>query len=256
MIVTKVSYNDLPNNHKKKVNDEKNNIFYKLTENGTDINIFSFYMNSFHETNLYISPTSNLIDHDNSKEILKNIAKTANRHIQLMTDSAEKEIIEKIENIGFKLMRETYELEYNPNDLKEFENKSYVIIEKYTKGLEEYNEAAIIAFNYYIETHLNINTLTASFEEFKEILPDEVICEIKDNEIINLVFVENNELCYFSSMGNESYDSFLLEVIQLLFQKHNFIFAEVDSTDKIALQFKYLFNESDEESSFNTYIFL
>ena len=255
MITTKISYSDIPKKYKKMFIDENNQIFYKITDNESIINIFDFYKNNFHERNLYIFPTSNLLKLNNAKEILYNITEHSNKNIQLMIDSNEKEVIEKIENIGFKLRRKSFELEYTLNDLKEFNERCEVNIEKYLKDSKEYNEAAFIAFNYYIETHFNINPLTSSFDEFINILPNEVICEIKDNKIINLVFIDDNELCYFASRNTNTFNSFSIKVIRDLFIKYNSIFVEVDSTDNIALMFKDLFNNSDNNDSFNTYIY-
>lgn len=85
--------------------------------------------------------------------------------------------------------------------------------------------------------HQAINPLTASFEEFVEILPNEVY--FVDEK--NFAFVEDNEIAYVLCEETSAGDDFLLVLCHALFCKYETIVFEADDVDPIAMRLKNKF---------------
>ena len=79
--------------------------------------------------------------------------------------------------------------------------------------------------------------MTASFEEFVEILPNEVY--FVDEK--NFAFVEDNEIAYVLCEENCAGDDFLLALCNTLFCKYETIVFEADDVDPIAMRLKNKF---------------
>ena len=93
--------------------------------------------------------------------------------------------------------------------------------------------------------HQAINPLTASFDNFMEILPDEVYF-IDDK---NFAFVEDNEIAYVLCEETHTGDDFLLALCHTLFYNYDTIVFEADDVDPIAMRLKNNFSDGFVEKT-------
>ncbi|MDY0276847.1 MAG: hypothetical protein RBQ97_02045 [Acholeplasma sp.] len=250
----KIEYRDIPNETKKNFKNEKHFECYQVINDGINIWYFIAYDNDFHLNNKYIYPETHTFKSIDNKEAFDSISAYFNKPLQVMIDSNEKEIIEVLNRVGFVLKRQSFEREFKFEDIKKLDENTSTELNSFSKGDKRFDEACLIALDQYINNHKEVSPLTATLEEFKTILPDQVVCQIVDDRITNLSFIEENELCYLSSVDMKSFESFSNSIIKHMFKSNDSIFIEVDSTDYVALKFKSFFNDNSNDS-FDTYIF-
>lgn len=232
------------------VNKSKNSLepYEIVTSSNEIVGSFFAYDNLNHQKNKYIVVNDNLINHE---EVFSYIRTYFNKPLQVMIDSTKLNIINTLLNAKFELVRRCYELEVFKTDLLE-RNYEVVSFKKTDKNEDIYNEISYISYKHYRETHESINPLNLKFEEFKKLLPNNLYYYITKDNIINYVFEEDGELCYFGGSENKDFEVFINSLLIKLFKYYSHIFFEIDSTDKIALRMFNLFNKPNE--SYNTFI--
>lgn len=251
--LTKIQYHQVPLDIKNKVSENDYFEYYQVIQDKHSLGYLIAYDNEFHGNNKYLYPFYETFASFNTKEIFKVISNYFNKPLQVMIDSKEAEIINVLKKVGFKLKRQSFEREYNIGSVKNLNNFTENI-EIFNKGTKPYDEACEMAYKHYVSVHANVNPLTVGVAEFAKILPNQVICQIFNNQIVNLVFLEDNELCYITSLEITTFELFAHAVIKYIFSKYETITFETDTTDFVALKLKsYFHNETND--SHDTYIF-
>lgn len=231
-----------------------NRDLYEVFENGNSIGIITLSHNSFHTRNLYLQLDFSTYDAKNSADIFKQLWKEQKdeKCFQIMCDSSQTEFIRFIENAGFICKRRCFESEVTENDRKP--GKGLLMeIQQYGNKNSKYQEACELLYHQYAARHEAVNPLTASYNDFINILPMQIYAEVSENQIQNFAFMEENEIAYIGSVNKETYSAFLASVVKQLFSEYDTICFESDDTDPEAMQLKELFDTKNKES-YNTYI--
>ena len=121
------------------------------------------------------------------------------------------------------------------------------------KGSEEYDMCTRFLYEYYRNVHEAVNPLTASYEEFLKLLPDEVYYDSYEGEVRHIAFVEENEIAYVGSRDKSDFGRFITGVVRNLFNLYEELTFEYDDCDETAIVLKDLF-EAEVEESYNTYV--
>lgn len=90
-------------------------------------------------------------------------------------------------------MRSCYSLEVTKDDLILQENRTIEICEANLED-EIYENLSKIYFDYYRNSHEAINPVSASFKEFKEILPEKIYYSREGG--MSFAIIQNNEIAY------------------------------------------------------------
>ncbi|ERT64925.1 hypothetical protein [Peptoniphilus sp. BV3AC2] len=186
------------------------------------------HRNDFHNKNIYIDFENGDISPMLS---FRAIADKFGAPLQIMLEDKDDLKRNFILQNGFKLVRTCYSCEFYSSDLK--------IVPSDTKIMTtvKNREFSWNYYNHYKKMHQAINPLTASFEEFVEILPNEVY--FVDEK--NFAFVEDNEIAYVLCEETSAGDDFLLALCHALFCKYETIVFEADDVDPIAMRLKNKF---------------
>lgn len=206
------------------------------------------YTNEFHNKHTYIK-----INDIKKVKIGDLEALAKGKPLQIGIESNQVEVIDLLKKADFIIKRKCYEVEATREDLKNpLEPKKCK--GKITKKSEKsYEKAAALNFEYYKKTHETVNPLTASFEEFKESLPERAFYYEKDGEILMAAFIENEEIAYLASFEDSLADEFINDLLIYLFKNHQEIYFEADNTDPLATKLKNKFVEKFD-LTFDTYI--
>ena len=186
------------------------------------------HRNDFHNKNIYIDFENEDIS---SMLSFRAIADKFDAPLQIMLEDKGDLKRNFILQNGFKLMRTCYSCEFSSLDLKITPSDTKIIT------TVKNHEFCWNYYNYYKKMHQAINPLTASFEEFVEILPNEVY--FVDEK--NFAFVEDNEIAYVLCEETSTGDDFLLDLCHALFCKYGTIVFEADDVDPIAMRLKNKF---------------
>lgn len=221
------------------------------------------YENEFHKGNCYVKFELERYDKAFAREIFDLLQKHIERPFQVMLSSKEEEKIAFLEKVGFECKRKCYELCVTENGLCDTENVDDARKAVHTeandrfmrchKDSEQYELCARFLYEYYARVHEAINPLTASYEDFLKLLPEEVYYESDDSEIRHIVFVEENEIAYVGSRDQSDFKRFITGVVLDLFEKYEELFFECDDCDEAAMMLKDLF-EVELDDSYNTYV--
>ena len=236
------------------MNDSKQNNRYQIEENGRRLATIKTYRNQYHLRNCYIR--FDLNDHEKiiDPSILQSIADEQKCPLQAMIASSETQKANFLKGLGFKKVRVCYELEVEKSDLFVTEPFQEMKILKANRGDADYLSCCEMLFEYYKVTHEAINPLTSPFEEFIELIPDEVFYS-KDNDIIqHAAFVEGDEIACVSSNNEQTFARFAFTVVNMLFEVYPSIIFEADNTDWAAMTLKNLFNVASTVT-FDTWIY-
>lgn len=191
--------------------------------------MLTVHRNDFHNKNIYID-----FENEDISPLLsfRAIAEKYGAPLQIMLE--EKDDLKRnfILQNGFKLMRTCYLCEFSSSDLRVAPSCAKIMRRVKNRGF---------SWDYYIhykKMHQAINPLTAGFEEFMEILPNEVY--FVDEK--NFAFVEDNEIAYVLCDETCLGDDFLLALCQILFYNYDTIVFEADDVDPIAMRLKNNFS--------------
>ncbi len=251
--IIKIEFKDMPSNIVNEIEDERVFEYYQVNQGTHIIGYFIAYDNEFHLAHKYIYPVKDAFVVVKDKSVVKAIRTHFGKPLQVMIDSDQTEIISMLDQIGFILKRKCFEREF---DVTLWINPAHpkVNIKNSNQGTNAYDQSVIMAFDHYVKTHQDVSPLTATKEQFKRILPKQVVCQISGDQILNLVFIDKNEVCYFASKHEAQFESFAHAVIRLMFEQYPTITFEVDSTDELGLKFKSCFTDHSNDS-FNTYVY-
>lgn len=210
------------------------------------------YENPFHRGHLYFV----MEDEDTEEEIIQNINDLLledEKPLQTAVFSDDSEHIRLLTKMGFLLKRKCYEMDVCRSDLLLPLEKNQSEFLKAEKGSETYAACAEMMFRYYAVTHASVNPLTASLEEFTNILPSSAVYTETNGVIGALAFIEKNEIAYLASDSPEDLPSFFEALLARMFEKYARIFFEADNVDPTAMTLMNMFSKKPLVS-FDTYI--
>lgn len=236
------------------MNITKHKNVYQIEENGRILSTFKTYRNQHHLRNCYIQFDLNGNDKISDASIFQKIADEKKCPLQAMIASSEAQKANFLKEKGFKKVRVCYEVEAENNDLVAVESFQQMTIFKASRGDADYISCCKMLFEYYKATHESINPLTSPFEDFIELLPDEVFYA-KDNDMIqHVAFLEGDEIAYVSSIDEKTFARFAFTIVNVLFEMYPSIVFEADNNDWAALTLKNLFNVASTVT-FDTWIY-
>lgn len=225
---------------------------YTIFKNNQSLGNIKLYTNSFHTQNCYLQLNLNSYDIAIAAELFNLLSNEINKPLQVMTSSEDRELIIFLENGGFKCKRRCYEMEISPeNYIAEAYKK--VNLQYCMQGSAEYDMCCQLMYHYYSKTHESINPLTVDYSTFTERLPKQAIYLYKNENIVSVAFVEENEIAYVASNEVADFKDFIRTVVEDMFEKHEDICFECDDCDEAAMELRSLF-ESDTYDSYNTYV--
>lgn len=236
------------------MNITKQDNIYQIEENGRRLATIKTYRNQYHLRNRYIR--FDLNDHEKiiDPSILQSIADEQKCPLQAMIASSETQKANFLKAQGFKNVRACHELEDEKDDLLVIESFQEMRTLKANRGDADYLSCCEMLFEYYQVTHESINPLTSPFEEFIELIPDEVLYAKNHHEIQHAAFVEGDEIAYVCSIDEQTFARFAFTVVNMLFEVYPSIIFEADNTDWVAMTLKNLFNVASTVT-FDTWIY-
>lgn len=187
--------------------------------------MFKLYRNAFHDNNIYIDFENEDIG---SLPSFRDLADSYGRPIQLMLDCRDALKRDFVSKNGFKLMRTCYVCEFSFSDMRT--RPCHARLKRAVKN----RDFSWAYYLHYKKMHQAINPLSATFEEFVKILPDEVYYIDEKN----FAFVEDNEIAYVLAEDSLIGDDFLLALCQAIFNNYETIVFEADDVDPIAMRLK------------------
>ena len=208
------------------------------------------WKNAFHNRNVYIDFEYEDLKDKKTDPFLE-IYNSHGVPLQFMVDSSDTLKRDIAKTWGFKKKRSCYSLEVTKDDLISRENRAIKICEANSED-EIYENFSKIYFDYYRNSHEAINPVSASFNEFKEILPEKIYFSREGG--MSFAFIEKNEIAYVYSDNLEIAGDFFRTVAEKIFCDYDTIFFEADDVDECAMRLKNIFS-SGVKDVFETWIY-
>lgn len=207
--------------------------------------------NPYHAENYYLELQLQQYDTKISKSIFDNMSHELNKPMQIMISSDELDVIEFIQIAGFMCKRKCYEIEAVAQDyIGEKINKPLAVV---LDNHPIYQTCCKMMLERYISTHEKISPWTGSAEEFYELLPKVAYYEVENEQVINVAFVEENEIAYVYGTNMDRFAIFTQNLITELLNQYERVVFEADDCDEYAMRLKSLFINQSEEC-YNTYV--
>lgn len=208
-------------------------------------------VNRFHSGHIYLRPRLERYDLAQSGPLFEELARRLGKPLQVMCGSGEKALIEFLERGGFVLRRRCFECEADRAVLDGAMVPPIPLLRCGT-GEHAYEICCRLLYEKYKRDHAAVNPLTAALEEFSGGLPETVLCEEREGEIVHFAFVEGNELAYMGG-GEQGFGRFVLAASALLLEEYESICFEADDCDRTAMAAKALLCPEATES-WHTYV--
>ena len=228
--------------------DDDRLLVYKA---GTRLGSVVLYNNPCHMKNCYLKLDLDRLDISVSKELFHRLGAIAGRTLQAMISSEDVMMAQFLAAGGFICKRKCYEVEAGLKDY--IGGQAHIPLVHYRTGEAEYEESCQIMFDHYVATHEAINPWTADYACFCEKMPGDVICAKQDDQIVDVAFVEDNEIAYIGGTDRYFFDKFARCVSAAMLANYDTICFECDDCDWAAMMLKSLFVNQDKRS-FDTYI--
>ncbi len=229
-----------------KISSNTLNVVYR----GVSIGKIEMYRNAFHEHHQYLHlhiPEYNLLP---ASRLFSSLRAYAGKPLQVMLSSKDVEQADFLLSGGFRCQRKCLEIEASIDDLKVPINT--VPLNITSIGNSAYSTCSRLMFNYYKNSHEKICPLTVDYETFCSVLPKDVIYQKIDGVIMNVAFVDDNEIAYIGSIDVNSVKAFAHGVVSILLSKYETITFECDDCDIAAIALRQLFSTPTGET-FDTY---
>ena len=230
----------------------QNDCHISVSMEGEYIGSIHLYENPYHKRNLYIDLDFKRLDSAISAELFYKMARIKNRPFQAMVSSKDVSIVDFLTSGGFVLARRSFDVTASGDSY--MGTNMTADLHHAHFGESKYDICCNIMYERYIKTHQAINPWTASLKDFLTKLSGEVIYEMQNGRIVNLAFVEENEIAYCYSYGEELFDRFASALLSLLFSRHDLIYFECDDCDWVFMKLRAMLGSHCEES-FDTYIY-
>ncbi len=225
---------------------------YSVFLESRNIGTVSLLHNKFHASTCHFHMNLSAYDVGFAREFGEQLSAIAQKPLQIMLDSDEREKIRFLEAAGFRCKRKCYEAEVAAKDLvkKVFPDFS---IRQCHVGEQEYLACMQLLYRYYQDTHNAVSPLTASLEEFSEKVPKTAYYMQEAGAIKQIIFAEDNELAYCCAADINGFEGFAAAVAEEMFAQYSSIFFEADDCDPAAMKLLSMF-QIDLKASYNTYI--
>ena len=111
-----------------------------------------------------------------------------------------------------------------------------------TIGTPEYDRCLRLCYEYYQETHRDVNSLTATLEDFAKML-GKCICiyDERDGEVIHCAFIDDDKIAYLSTRDMDSLRPFAQMLAAIALERSWVIFFKCDDCDPAAMTLFSLF---------------
>ena len=216
-----------------------------------NIGIIAYSFNPYHAESYYLELQLQQYDAQISMCIFDKISQRLNKSMQIMISSDESELSEFISQAGFVCKRKCYEIEADVQDYIGEQINGPLAIALDNEVV--YQICRKMMLERYISTHKIINPWTGTETEFYEALPKAVYYEVENRQVINIAFIEGNEIAYVCGTDIDKFTIFAQNLVTKLFDKYENIVFEADDCDEYAMKLKSLFN-NQSEVSYDTYI--
>lgn len=226
---------------------------YKVFSLGVPIGKIEAYTSPFYAENLYLRLDLTQYDPSLGTELFSVLKSLAGRPLQVMAESENTVLTNFLKAGGFKLKRRCFESEVSAADFIGGAASGGELFEA-GAGSAEYLSCCEFLYDYHKATHRNVNPLTASFDEFRKILPKTVVFSSLESAVSDFAFLEGNEIAYLGSADIGSFRDFAVNLVLSLFEAHRTLVFESDDCDPLAMGLRSLF-KNQRDSSFDTYIF-
>lgn len=225
---------------------------YAIYENGRQIGTAMLSDNPYHGRNCYVKLEMEQFDAGIAKGLFCALRRTAGRPLQMTVDFADTLLADFLTAGGFVCRRKCYEMDVCAENY--IGPESTVRPEHTRQGTPDYDVCARLLYEYYTETHRGVNPWTAGFDTFIRCLPADVYCEKTDGRIVNMAFVEENEIAYVCSLDPPGFSVFASGLTALLFESYARISFEADDCDWAATALRAMFTD-EEPAGVGTYIY-
>lgn len=217
------------------------------------------YENRFHNRHSYLEIEESEVA-ELTPELFDTIRKEQGKPLQVMLSSDNRRLIALLVRSGFQCKRRCYEMEARAEDrlvLRSDRLQAEPILHSATRAQSEWKRCAQLIFQSYVAAHSAVNPLTASREEFFDILPDAVIFAVQpEGEIAHAAFIEADdilEIAYVGTSKLKEFTHFCDALLDRLFSHHRCIVLEADDTDRAATMLRRRFRHRDRPT-FDTYV--
>lgn len=220
----------------------ENNVL-KIFNESSEIISINCYKNKFHSRNVYLDLNINNFDNEAIKQGFEFLKNEYEVPLQVILNSKDLDKIKALEIAGFHLVRTTYELNIQREEVQKhlpFSESSKDLV--MSKGNEEF---IILLYEDYSAKHESINPLTASIEEFGDSIPEDIVYSKSAPK--NFAFVEDNEIAYIHIENGEKGLNFFNNLLVKMIEDFDNVIMEVDDTDEDAMRCKNLINIEAEE---------
>lgn len=210
------------------------------------------YDNPCHARNCYLRVRLEYLERSVSAELFDALAQLVKRPMQVMVDSGNVELAGFLIAGGFSCRRKCYEVEAGVKDYTG--QKIHFPLVHTHRGEPDYERCCGLMYDCYVANHEMVNPWTADFETFCRDMPAEAVCEKSGSEILNLAFVEENEIAYVCGCDGQEFARFASGLVTWLFERYETVCFESDDCDWAAMELKAMF-ANQAETSFDTYVY-
>lgn len=228
---------------------------YDLIRDGEAVFRIGLPVNRFHREHLYLDLLSSHTEAP-AGELFSALRQWSGKPLQVMLDS-DHPLIPWLISGGFVRKRRCLEATVTVAHLKSPLPKT-LPPQMAKAGEGAYLDCCHALYTYYAMTHQSISPLTATFAEFRKVLPETVYYTRCDGQISHYAFIEPGEdiweVAYMGSRDLQSFSGFAGALVSIIFQNVSRITFECDDTDPAAMALFDLFR-MDWERTFDTFIY-
>lgn len=225
---------------------------YRVYWKSRDMGTISLRHNKFHASTCHFDMNLSTYDIGVAREFGEQLSAIAQKPLQIMLDSDEKDKIWFLEAAGFQCKRKCYEAEVTSKYLVK-KISPCIPIRQCHGGEAAYLACTQLLYRYYQDTHSKVNPLTASFAEFSERVPKTAYYVQEAGAITQALFVEDRELAYCCSADLKGFEDFAAAVVGEMLTQYSSIFFEADDCDPAAMKLLKMF-QIPLQNSYHTYI--
>ena len=225
---------------------------YRVFCKSRDIGTVFFRPNKFHASTCHFDMNLSAYDVDFAPDFGEQLSAIAQKPLQIMLDSVEKEKIQFLEAAGFRCKRKCYEAEVTAKDLAKKIPPDFPIQQCHGRDTAHLACTQLL-YRYYQDIHSKVSPLTAPFAEFSEKVPKMAYYMQELGAITQALFVEERELAYCCSADLSGFEDFAAAVAGEMFRRYPSVSFEADDCDPAAMKLLAMF-QIPLQNSYHTYI--